>query len=204
MLQLQMGTAVFSHRPENFRIGTSVQIQIASDHFFLQQYQVPLWIDASDPWREWLLAKHTRWWLGKANMYYHWLITSYNMAHQCNQRWNLKKNDSWWHARFRDIWDSSYSFKMKVFMWRMFVGLFTLGAFLCKHGVKGVRCSHCASYAENMRHAFSLCPHIQRWWNALLLFPIWDVKPTKFNCTFLLFTSVDNAVNWSNNNARIG
>ncbi|KAH7445380.1 hypothetical protein KP509_01G005800 [Ceratopteris richardii] len=87
-------------------------------------------------------------------------------------RWKLKKSRFWWHARFCDIWESSFTFKMKIFMWRILVGHFTLWAFLSKHGLKGVRCPHCATYAETMRHAFSAYPCIQRWWNNLLLFPI--------------------------------
>ncbi|KAH7430447.1 hypothetical protein KP509_09G099500 [Ceratopteris richardii] len=163
---------------------------------FLQRYQMPLSIDASDPWRDWLLAKRTRWWTGKANIYYQSLIAPNSIVHQCNQRWKLEKSATWWQIRFRMIWDSSLTFKMKVFMWRIFVGHFTLGAFLSKHGLQGARCPHCSSYAENMRHAFWLCPCIQRWWNALFLLPIWDVKPTKFDCTFLLSVSANNASNW--------
>ncbi|KAH7373791.1 hypothetical protein KP509_17G075100 [Ceratopteris richardii] len=37
---------------------------------FVQQFQIPLSIDASDPWRDWLLAKHTRWWNGTTRTYY--------------------------------------------------------------------------------------------------------------------------------------
>ncbi|KAH7429988.1 hypothetical protein KP509_09G077100 [Ceratopteris richardii] len=76
---------------------------------------------------------------------------------------------------------------MKNFMWRIFVGHFTLGAFLSKHGLQGAQCPHCSSYAENTRHAFWLCRRIQGWWNTLFLFPIWERKPTKADCTFLLF-----------------
>ncbi|KAH7302405.1 hypothetical protein KP509_23G070800 [Ceratopteris richardii] len=49
----------------------------------------------------------------------------------------------------------------QIFMWRIFASHFTLGAFLSKHGLQGTR-PHCASYAENMRHAFWTCPEIQR------------------------------------------
>ncbi|KAH7373792.1 hypothetical protein KP509_17G075200 [Ceratopteris richardii] len=125
---------------------------------FLQQFQVPLSIDASDPWKDWLLAKHTR--------------------------WKLKKTPSGWHARYRTLRDSLCSFRMKIFMWRIFTGHFTLGAFLSNHGLQGVRCPHCASHHENMRHTFWMCPTIQRWWNTLFLFPIWDVKPTNSTAPF--------------------
>ncbi|KAH7443349.1 hypothetical protein KP509_02G030500 [Ceratopteris richardii] len=81
-------------------------------------------------------------------------------------------------------------------MWKIFVGHFTLGAFLSKHGIKGVRCPHCASYVENMWHVFWSCPHIQRWWNTLFLIPIWSVKSTKFDATFLLFDCTNSVVNW--------
>ncbi|KAH6558348.1 hypothetical protein KP509_1Z068400 [Ceratopteris richardii] len=152
----------------------------------LQQYQIPLSIDASDPWRDWLLAKHTRWWVGESSIYYRALLTSDTIAYQ----------NSWWHTRYALLWGSPFTYKMKIFMWKIFVGHFTLGAFLSKHGFKGVRCPHCASYAENMRHAFWSCPHIQRWWNTLFLFPIWSTKPTKFDTTFLLFDCTNTAVNW--------
>ncbi|KAH7433014.1 hypothetical protein KP509_07G050400 [Ceratopteris richardii] len=82
---------------------------------------------------------------------------------------------------------------MKIFMWRIFTCHFILGAFLSKHGLQGVRCPHCASYDENMRHAFWSCSQIQRWWNILFLFPIWNVKPTEFGYTFLLFDYTNNA-----------
>ncbi|KAH7293339.1 hypothetical protein KP509_28G021500 [Ceratopteris richardii] len=64
--------------------------------------------------------------------------------------------------RFLSIWDSSYTFKMKLFMWRDFVGHFKLGAFLNKHGVLGIRCPHCTSYVENMRHAFRSSAYTQK------------------------------------------
>ncbi|KAH7429886.1 hypothetical protein KP509_09G069800 [Ceratopteris richardii] len=86
---------------------------------------------------------------------------------------------------------------MKVFMWRILVGHFMLGAFLSKHGIQGVRCPHCGSYAETMRHAFWSCSYIQRWWNNLFLVPIWDSKPSKLCSTFLLFDSTDTACDWS-------
>ncbi|KAH7439331.1 hypothetical protein KP509_04G056500 [Ceratopteris richardii] len=162
----------------------------------LQKYQMPLSLDASDPWRDWLFAKHNRWWIGKSNMYYRNLIAPISMAQQCNQRWKLQKSVSWWRLRFLSIWDSSYTFKMKLFMWWVFVGHFTLGAFLNKHGLLGIRCPHCTSYMENMRHAFWSCSFIQKWWNNLLLFPIWDVKPTKFDWAFLLFHSNNNALHF--------
>ncbi|KAH7433422.1 hypothetical protein KP509_07G068600 [Ceratopteris richardii] len=82
---------------------------------------------------------------------------------------------------------------MRIFMWRIFVGHFTLGAFLSKHGLQGI---HCSSYAENMRHAFWTCRCIQRCWNTLFLFPIWDRKPTKADCTFLLFDSGHTILDW--------
>ncbi|KAH7277312.1 hypothetical protein KP509_39G044900 [Ceratopteris richardii] len=158
---------------------------------FLQRYQVPLSIDASDPWRDWLLAKHTRWWNGKASTFYGSIVHSDGIALQCNKRWKLNKSPVWWHARFCTIWESSFTFHMKIFMWRILVGHFTLGAFLSKHGLKGVQCPHCASYTKTMRHAFWGCSCIQRWWNNFLLFPIWDVQPSKFSTTFLLFHSDD-------------
>ncbi|KAH7446886.1 hypothetical protein KP509_01G080400 [Ceratopteris richardii] len=120
----------------------------------LQKYQMPLSLDASEPWRDWLFAKHTRWWAGKSNTYYRTLIALDSIVEQCNQRWKFKKAVSSWHLRFLPIWDSSYNFKMKLFMWKVFVGHFTLGAFLNKHGMLGIRCPHCTSYVENMRHAF--------------------------------------------------
>ncbi|KAH7423060.1 hypothetical protein KP509_12G037600 [Ceratopteris richardii] len=85
---------------------------------------------------------------------------------------------------------------MKIFMWRILVGHFTLGAFLSKHGLKGVQCPHCASYAETMRHAFWGCLCIQRWWNNLLSFPVWDAQPAKFRTTFLLVHSDDKSRDW--------
>ncbi|KAH7298039.1 hypothetical protein KP509_25G024800 [Ceratopteris richardii] len=102
-----------------------------------QRYQVPLSIDASDPWCDWLLAKHTRWWNGKASIFYGSIIRSDGIALQCNKRWKLNKSPIWWHARFCTIWESSFTFKMKIFMWRILVGHFTSGAFLSKHGLKG-------------------------------------------------------------------
>ncbi|KAH7441801.1 hypothetical protein KP509_03G055100 [Ceratopteris richardii] len=162
---------------------------------FLQQFQVPLSIDASDPWKDWLLAKHTRWWTLKASTYYSSLLPHESIAAQCNIRWKLKKTPSWWHARFRTLWDSLCFFRMKIFMWRIFTGHFTLGAFLSNHGLQGVQCPHCASHHENMRHTFWMCPAIQRWWNTLFLFPIWDVKPTNLRSTFLLFASGDSVLN---------
>ncbi|KAH7285105.1 hypothetical protein KP509_33G013000 [Ceratopteris richardii] len=137
--------------------------------------------DISDPWRDWLFARHTKWWDGNASTFYSSLLPSQTIVGQCNARWSLKKLPCWWHTRFH----------MRVFMCRIFTGHFTLGAFLSKHGMQGVRCPHCASYTESMRHAFWTCTKIQRWWTNLFLFPIWDVKPTKFNSTFLLFASGD-------------
>ncbi|KAH7298712.1 hypothetical protein KP509_25G055500 [Ceratopteris richardii] len=156
---------------------------------FLQQFQIPLSIDASQPWRDWLFAKHTRWWNSEAKTFYLSLLDGNDITSQCNFRWKLDKMRAWWHARFSTIWDSYLTFKMKVFMWRIVVGHFTLGAFLSKHGTQGVRCPHCASYAETMCHAFWSCSYIQRWWSSLFLFPIWDSKPSKFCSTFLLFDS---------------
>ncbi|KAH7290723.1 hypothetical protein KP509_30G061100 [Ceratopteris richardii] len=144
-------------------------IQIA---LFLQKYQVPLSIDFSDPWRDWLLAKHTRWWIGKANTFYPSLLPSDDITLQCNARWKLEKAPSWWHARFSLLWESSLTFRMKIFMWRIFTCHFTLGAFLSRHGLRGVRCPHCASYDENMRHVLWTCTFTQRWWHKLFLFPI--------------------------------
>ncbi|KAH7287399.1 hypothetical protein KP509_32G054400 [Ceratopteris richardii] len=130
---------------------------------FLQLYQIPLSVDASDPWRDWLFAKHTRWWNGSANIYYSSLLPNESIAEQCNFRWKLKKFSAWWDGRFCGIWDSFFTFKAKIFMWRIFTGHFTLGVFLSEHGLEGTRSTHCASYTENMRHAFRTCPQIQRW-----------------------------------------
>ncbi|KAH7446663.1 hypothetical protein KP509_01G067400 [Ceratopteris richardii] len=105
---------------------------------FVQQFQIPLSIDASDPSRDWLLAKHTRWWNGAIRTYYLSLADRTDITSQCNLRWKMDKTQDWWHARFADIWGSSLTFKMKVFMWRIAVGHFTLGAFLSKHGIQGV------------------------------------------------------------------
>ncbi|KAH7306972.1 hypothetical protein KP509_22G040400 [Ceratopteris richardii] len=163
---------------------------------FLHQFQMPLSIDASDPWRDWLLAKHSRWWNGTANTFYYSFLLSDSIASQCNFRWNLQKHLPWWRSRFHSIWHSSLTFKMKIFMWRIFVGHFTLGAFLSKHDLQGARCPHCSSYAENMRHAFWRCQRIQGWWNTLFLFPIWERKPTKADCTFLLFDNENAISDW--------
>ncbi|KAH7414950.1 hypothetical protein KP509_14G020400 [Ceratopteris richardii] len=110
-------------------------IQIA---LFLQEYQVPLSIDFSDPWRDWLLAKHTRWWTGKVNTFYPSLLPFDDITLQCNARWKIEKASSWWHARFLHLWGSSLTFRMKIFMWRIFTGHFTLGAFL---SIRVARCS---------------------------------------------------------------
>ncbi|KAH7422440.1 hypothetical protein KP509_12G008400 [Ceratopteris richardii] len=124
------------------------------------QFQIPLSIDASFPCRDWLFAKHTRWWNGRARTYYFSLLDRNDITFQCNIRWKMNKTLAWWYARFSTIWDSSLSFKMKVFMWRILVGHFTLGAFLSKHGIQGVCCPHCASYTETMRHDFWSCSHV--------------------------------------------
>ncbi|KAH7424700.1 hypothetical protein KP509_11G020100 [Ceratopteris richardii] len=163
-------------------------IQIA---LFLQQYEVPLSIDFSDPWRDWLLAKHTRWWTRKANTYYLSLLPSDDVSLQCNARWKFQKGPTWWHARFTLLCESSLTFRMKIFMWRIFTGHFTLGAFLSRHGLQGVRCPHCTSHDESMRLVFWTCSFIQRWWNKLFLFPIWDMRPSKIGSTFFLFGSGD-------------
>ncbi|KAH7433870.1 hypothetical protein KP509_07G090100 [Ceratopteris richardii] len=161
---------------------------------FLQQFQFPLLIDESLPRRDWLFAKHTRWWNGIARTYYLSLVD--DITSKCNLRWKMDKTRACWHARFSTIWDSSLTFKMKVFMWRISVGHFTLGAFLSKHGIQGFRCPHCAAYAETMCHAFWSCSHVQRWWNSLFLFPIWNSRPSKFCTTFLLFDSSNEACRW--------
>ncbi|KAH7431085.1 hypothetical protein KP509_08G029200 [Ceratopteris richardii] len=170
---------IFLHAPKAFAVGSAYRSKWIQLVLFLQQFQIPLSIDTSDPWRDWLFAKHTKWWDGNASTFYSSLLPPQTIAEQCNARWGFKKLPSWWHARFH----------MRVFMWRVFKGHFTLGAFLSKHGMQGVCFPHCASYVENMRHAFWTCKKIQRWWTNLFLFPIWDVKPTKFNSTFLLFAS---------------
>ncbi|KAH7433733.1 hypothetical protein KP509_07G083200 [Ceratopteris richardii] len=160
------------------------------------QFQLPLSIDASQPWRDWLFAKHTRWWNATARTFYLSLFDDKDITFQCNLRWKSDKTRAWWQTRFSTIWDSYLTFKMKVFMWRILVGHFTLGAFLSKHGIQGVPCPHCASYAETMRHAFWSCSYIQRWWNTLFLFPIWDNRPSKFCSTFLLFEFSNEAWDW--------
>ncbi|KAH7288019.1 hypothetical protein KP509_31G007800 [Ceratopteris richardii] len=168
-------------------------IQIA---VFLQEYQVPLSVDFSDPWRDWLLAKHTRWWTRKANTFYPSLLPSDDLTLQCNARWKLQKSPSWWHARFSLLWESSLTFRMKIFMWRIFTGHFTLGAFLYRHGLQGVRCPHCASHDESMLHAFWTCSFIQRWWNKVFLFPIWDMRASEIGSTFFLFGLEDRVLDW--------
>ncbi|KAH7296280.1 hypothetical protein KP509_26G017200 [Ceratopteris richardii] len=81
-------------------------------------------------------------------------------------------------------------------MWRIFTGHFTLGASLSGHGLRGVRCPHCASYDENMRHVFWTCSFTQRWWSRLFLFPIWDMRPSKIGNTFFLLGSRDKVLDW--------
>ncbi|KAH7352021.1 hypothetical protein KP509_19G025400 [Ceratopteris richardii] len=81
-------------------------------------------------------------------------------------------------------------------MWRIFTCHFTLGAFLSRHGLRGVRCPHCASYDESMRHVFWTCSFTQRWWNKLFLFPTWDVRPSKIGSTFSLLGSGDKVLDW--------
>ncbi|KAH7287918.1 hypothetical protein KP509_31G003000, partial [Ceratopteris richardii] len=186
----------FSVVRRTYAVGTTYRSKWLQIISLLHKYQLPLSIDAIDPWRDWLFAKHTKWWTGKSNMYYRTLLAPDSIALQCNQRWKLKKPASWWHLRFASIRDSSFTYRMKIFMWKIFASHFTLGTFLSKHGCHGVRCPHCASYVENMRHAFWSCSQIQRWWNILFLFPIWDIKPTKFDCTFLLFDCANNVADW--------
>ncbi|KAH7315342.1 hypothetical protein KP509_21G045400 [Ceratopteris richardii] len=70
---------------------------------FLQQFQIPLSIDASHPWHDWLFAKHTRWWNGAARTYYLSLVDRNDIASQCNLRWKMHKTQAWWHARFSAI-----------------------------------------------------------------------------------------------------
>ncbi|KAH7446564.1 hypothetical protein KP509_01G062200 [Ceratopteris richardii] len=91
----------------NLCSGIGLSIQVDSNFPFLHEYQVPLSIDFSDPWRDWLLAKHTRWWIGKANTFYLSLLSSNDITLQCNARWRLEKAPSWWHARFSLLWESS-------------------------------------------------------------------------------------------------
>ncbi|KAH6559668.1 hypothetical protein KP509_1Z002300 [Ceratopteris richardii] len=43
-----------------YAVGSAYRFQWVQLVLFLQQYQVPLSVDASDPWRDWLFAKHTR------------------------------------------------------------------------------------------------------------------------------------------------
>ncbi|KAH7307395.1 hypothetical protein KP509_22G057000 [Ceratopteris richardii] len=146
--------------------------------------------------QHWIFAKHTRWWKGAANIYYFSPLPDESIADQCNFRWKLRKSSAWWDGRFGIIWDSFFTFRTKIFMWRIYTRHFTLGAFLSKHGLERTQCPHCASYADNMRNTFWTCPHIHRWWNSLFIFPISDMKPTKFDCTFLLFPSDDYVMDW--------
>ncbi|KAH7432490.1 hypothetical protein KP509_07G024800 [Ceratopteris richardii] len=106
---------------------------------------MPMSIDASDPWRDWLLAKHTRWWTGTTSTFYYSFIFLDSIASQCNFRWKLRKHLSWWRSRFHSIWYSSFTFKMKILMWRIFVGHFTLGLFFPNMAYK-------ASGAQIVRH----------------------------------------------------
>ncbi|KAH7431644.1 hypothetical protein KP509_08G058200 [Ceratopteris richardii] len=172
----------FSVLRKTYALGAAYRSKWLQVVSFLQQYQIPLSVDAVDPWRDWLLAKHTRW----------WAVLLVNVIGDGI----LKKNAPWWCSRFSSIWESSFTYKMKIFIWRVFAGHFTLGAFLSKHGLQGVKCPHCTSYAENMRHAFWSCAHVQRLWNTLFLFPIWNRKPTKFGCTFLLFDNTNTTKDW--------
>ncbi|KAH6555894.1 hypothetical protein KP509_1Z219400 [Ceratopteris richardii] len=163
---------------------------------FLHQFQIPLSIDASDPLRDWLFAKHSRWWNGAPRTFYLSLVHCNDITSQCNFRWKMSRTQDWWTCKVCDYLGFFFTFKMKVFIWRISVGHFTLGAFLSKHGIQGVRCPHCASYAETMRHALWTCSYVQRWWNTLFLFPIWDSKPSKFWSTFLLVDSGSKACDW--------
>ncbi|KAH7276956.1 hypothetical protein KP509_39G028300 [Ceratopteris richardii] len=85
---------------------------------------------------------------------------------------------------------------MKIFMWRIVTGHFTLGAFLSRHGLRGVPSPHCASYDENMHHVFWTCSFTQRWWNKLFCFPISEMRPSKIGSTFFLISSGDKVVDW--------
>ncbi|KAH7300536.1 hypothetical protein KP509_24G067300 [Ceratopteris richardii] len=67
---------------------------------FLQQFQIPLSIDASQPWRDWLFAKHTRWWNGAPRTFYLSLFDDKDITFQCNLMWKLDKTRAWWHTRF--------------------------------------------------------------------------------------------------------
>ncbi|KAH6555895.1 hypothetical protein KP509_1Z219400, partial [Ceratopteris richardii] len=118
---------------------------------------VPLSIDASDPLRDWLFAKHSRWWNGAPRTFYLSLVHCNDITSQCNFRWKMSRTQDWWTCKVCDYLGFFFTFKMKVFIWRISVGHFTLGAFLSKHGIQGVRCPHCASYAETMRHALWTC-----------------------------------------------
>ncbi|KAH6559031.1 hypothetical protein KP509_1Z031600 [Ceratopteris richardii] len=65
----------------------------------------------------------------KASTYYSALIGSEDITLQCNKQRKLKKTPFRWHPKFSPIWEASFTFKMKIFMWRILVGHFTLGAF---------------------------------------------------------------------------
>ncbi|KAH7444211.1 hypothetical protein KP509_02G069700 [Ceratopteris richardii] len=55
-----------------------------------------------------------------------------------------------------------------------------------------------SSFSCNGLHTDGVrCSHIQKRWNTLFLFPIWDSKPSKFYSTFLLFDSGNKACDWS-------
>ncbi|KAH7353095.1 hypothetical protein KP509_19G077900 [Ceratopteris richardii] len=113
---------------------------------------IPLSIHVLDPWSDWLLVKHTIWWTGKASTYYSAFIRSEDITIQCNKRWKLMKTQCRWYSRFYAVWEASFTVKMKIFMWRILVGHFTLGAFLSKHGLEGVRCPHSLHFPTTLEH----------------------------------------------------
>ncbi|KAH7291617.1 hypothetical protein KP509_29G024700 [Ceratopteris richardii] len=96
----------FSVVRRTYAVGATYRSKWLQIISLLHRYQLPLSIDATDPWRDWLFAKHTRWLTCKSNI----------IALQCNQRWKLQKPASRWHLRFTSIWDSSFTYRMKIFM----------------------------------------------------------------------------------------
>ncbi|KAH6557173.1 hypothetical protein KP509_1Z130900 [Ceratopteris richardii] len=87
---------------KTFAVGSPYRSKWVQLVLFIQQFQVPLNIDASDPWRDWLFARHTKWWDGNPSTFYASLLPPETIAGQCNARWGFKI-PSWWHTRFHPI-----------------------------------------------------------------------------------------------------